>query len=92
MRLPKKAKKPNDFEVLTIGLKELAPLLGALVQIGVLKAGAINTTLLKDYGSTLAHGIACNIMNFPRQPEQDADSSFLRYEEQNDDTDMEEES
>ena len=77
--------------MVTLGLKELAPLMGALVQIGLIPAGSVNTELLKDNSCPFIHGIATNIMNFPRHHEQDADSSFSRYEE-NDDTDIEEES
>ena len=62
-------------------IKDLAPLIGTLMQLGILKAGCVNTAFLSDAGCTLVNGIAFNLMNVPREPENDdINNAGRRYE------------
>ena len=53
----------------------MAPILGCLIEVGIIPAGSVNTTRLEDYGSTLKAGIALDLWSLPRE-DKDGDGTM----------------
>ena len=72
-RCPRQAKRPNEFETLTITLSELGPILWCLIETGIIAAGSVNTNRLANFNCKA--GAAMNVWGIPRSDTKTGDAA-----------------
>ena len=72
-RRPKQANRPNEFETFTMALSELVPILGCLIETGIIAAGSVNTNRLAKFNCKLRAGIAMDVWGIPRSDTETGD-------------------